>query len=102
MNRFCPIPCGLEVILEGEKGLALERDAPEPLPFTDNINRSAPYGPNTELIGAAFRVRCSDLLALSTGCYPNHFFSKTRYPSALRNILTVRSLIRKLLVLKQI
>ena len=40
MNRFCPIPCGLEIILDGKEGLGLEWDAPEPLPFTDDIDDS--------------------------------------------------------------
>ena len=66
MNRFCPIPCGLEVILDGEKGLALERDAPESLAFADNINRSAPYGPNGKLTGEPVfgAIRWSALLGV--------------------------------------
>ena len=38
MSRFYPISGGFQVILHGKKSLGLERDAPESLPFTDDIN----------------------------------------------------------------
>ncbi len=38
MPRICPIPGGFQVILDGEKSLGLEGDAPEFFPLTDDIN----------------------------------------------------------------
>ena len=38
MGRFYPISGGFQVILDCEKSLGLEGDAPESLPFTEDIN----------------------------------------------------------------
>ena len=38
MIRASPITAGLQIILDGEEGLGLQGDAPESLPFTDDIN----------------------------------------------------------------
>ena len=38
MNGLCSISGSLVIILDGEKGLGLERDAPESLPLADHIN----------------------------------------------------------------
>ena len=38
MARICPVPVGLQVVLDGDEGLGLQGDAPEFLALADHVN----------------------------------------------------------------
>jgi hypothetical protein len=82
MSRFYPILGSFQVILDGEKGLGLEGDAPESLPFTDDINDSLiPVGLEiTDLQAANFGLSISQSLFLAKPRPEGllRYFSKSR------------------------
>ncbi len=40
MSRVRSIPVGLQVVFDSEKGLGVQRDSSESLPFTNNVDHS--------------------------------------------------------------